>query len=383
MGSNVETRITTRWRPLWVTVTVASLVLGACTSAPAGTGTTSTPAASVPAASASVEPGESPSGGTGETPAWCGTKEIKLSVSDGFGGNNWRRITSGEAEAEAKKCPNITEYIYTDGQGDTQKSISDLNGLAAQGVDAMVVFPDASEAMLPAIRDAYKAGSVVVPYRVSPGGTPGTDYNQFISTDFCNDAKLMAAWLQKALPNGGNVVYLGGPAGNSQSTTRSECLHEVLNPTNIKLIGEQPFEVTNWDPAETQRVITAALAKFPQIDGWATDFGAAFASSLPAFDQAGREVGPVATEDSNAFGCASIERGFEAMTVSSQNWMSRTAVQWAVALAAGGTPPESTVVENYVFDDSIDGEVRCDKDLPGDAILSSQLTKEELVAVLQ
>ena len=48
----------------------------------------------------------------------------------------------GEAEAEAKKCSNITEYIYTDGQGDTQKSISDLNGLAAQGVDAMVVFPD-------------------------------------------------------------------------------------------------------------------------------------------------------------------------------------------------------------------------------------------------
>jgi ribose transport system substrate-binding protein len=383
MGSNVETRITTRWRPVWVTVTVASLVLGACSGAPAGTGAASAPAASVPASSASVEPGESPSGGTGETPAWCGTKEIKLSVSDGFGGNNWRRITSGEAAAEAKKCPNITEYIYTDGQGDTQKSISDLNGLAAQGVDAMVVFPDASEAMLPAIRDAYKAGSVVVPYRVSPGGTPGTDYNQFVSTDFCNDAKLMAAWLQKALPNGGNVVYLGGPAGNSQSTTRSQCLHEVLDPTNIKLIGEQPFEVTNWDPAETQRVITAALAKFPQIDGWATDFGAAFASSLPAFDQAAREVGPVASEDSNAFGCASIDRGFETMTVSSQNWMSRTAVQWAVALAAGGTEPESTVVENYVFDDPIDGEVHCDKELPGDAILSSQLTKEELVAVLQ
>ena len=159
-----------------------------------------------------------------------------------------------------------------------------------------------------------------------------------------------------------------------------QCLHEVLDPTNIKLIGEQPFEVTNWDPAETQRVITAALAKFPQIDGWATDFGAAFASSLPAFDQANREVGPVASEDSNAFGCASLERGFPTMTVSSQNWMSRTAVQWAVALAADGTPPQSTVVDNYVFDDSIDGEVHCDKDLPGDAILSSQLTKEEMSA---
>ena len=371
-----------RWLMRWAVLVVVSAVMAACSGGGATSPSASAseaPQSSAPETSASAAASEA----TGEVPAWCGTKEIRLSVSDGFGGNNWRRITSGEAESEAKKCPNIVEYIYTDGQGDTQKSISDLNGLAAQGVDAMVVFPDASEAMLPAIRDAYNAGSIVVPYRVSPGGEAGVDYNQFISTDFCNDAKLMAEWLKKALPEGGKVVYLGGPAGNSQSTTRSQCMHEVLDGTNIELIGEQPFEVTNWDPAETQRVITAALAKFPQIDGWATDFGAAFASSLPAFDQANREVGPVASEDSNAFGCASIERGFPTMTVSSQNWMSRTAVQWAVALAAGGTPPESTVVENYVFDDSIDGEVHCDPDLPGDAILSSQLTKEELVAVLE
>src|SRR5690349_21337211 len=32
----------------------------------------------------------------GAAPAWCGPKQITLSVSDGFGGNNWRRITSGE-----------------------------------------------------------------------------------------------------------------------------------------------------------------------------------------------------------------------------------------------------------------------------------------------
>jgi ribose transport system substrate-binding protein len=328
---------------------------------------------------------QSPSASTGGVPAWCGTNDITLSVSDGFGGNNWRRITSGEAAAEAKKCPNITEYIYTDGQGDTQKAISDLNGLAAQGVNAMVVFPDAGEAMLPAIRDSYEAGSVVVPYRVFPGGEAGVDYNVYVETNFCDDAHLMAQWLQKALPDGGKVVYLGGPAGNSQSTTRSQCLHEILDGTNIELIGEQPFEVTNWDPALTQQVITAVLAKYPQVDGWATDFGAAFASSLPAFEQAGRTVGPVASEDSNAFACASLDpdKGFPIMTVSSQNWMSRTAVQWATALAAGGTPPDTTVVKNFVFDDAIDGEVHCDTSLPGDAILSSQLTPDELRAVLE
>jgi ribose transport system substrate-binding protein len=319
-------------------------------------------------------------------PTWCGTKQITLSVSDGFGGNNWRRITSGEAKAEAALCPSVTKYVYTDGQGDVQKSISDINGLAAQGVQAMVVFPDAGPAMLPAIRAAYQAGSIVVPYRVDPGGKAGTDFNQYISTDFCVDAKLMANWLIKALPNGGNVVYLGGPAGNSQSTTRSQCLHEVLDPTNIKLVGQQPFEVTNWDPAVTQQVISADLAKFPTIDGWATDFGAAFASSLPAFAQASRKVGVVAAEDSNAFACASIkpDTGFQIMTVTSQNWMSRTAVDWAVALATGGTPPDSAVVKNVAFEDSLATPpvVQCATDMPSDAIMSSHLTKEEQKAAL-
>jgi len=73
------------------------------------------------------------------------------------------------------------------------------------------VFPDQSEAVLPAIRSAYKAGRVVVPYRVSPGGKPGADYDYYIKTDFSYDGTLMAKWMVKALHGKGNVVYLGGP----------------------------------------------------------------------------------------------------------------------------------------------------------------------------
>lgn len=374
------------WRRTIGILGAVLIAVSACSNSasPSGGASSATPSqATASAGTASASPAGSATAGT---PAWCGPKPITLSVSDGFGGNNWRRITSGEAKAEASLCPSVTKYIYTDGQGDVQKSISDLNGLAAQGVSAMVVFPDAGPAMLPAIQSAFQAGSVVVPYRVDPGGTAGTDFNVYISTDFCVDAKLMANWLIKALPNGGNVVYLGGPAGNSQSTTRSKCLHEVLDPTNIKLIGQQPFEVTNWDPAVTQQVITADLAKYPQIDGWATDFGAAFASSLPAFSQANRKVGVVAAEDSNAFACASIDptNGFQMMTVTSQNWMSRTAVDFAVAIASGGTQPDSPVVKNVAFEDSLASppNVQCDKSMPNDAIMSSHLTKEEQKAAL-
>ena len=48
--------------------------------------------------------------------------------------------------------------------------------MVAQGVNALVVFPDAGEAMLPALRSAYEADVVTVPYRVFPGGEDGKDY---------------------------------------------------------------------------------------------------------------------------------------------------------------------------------------------------------------
>src|SRR5438552_12203582 len=85
-----------------------------------------------------------------ETPSWCGPKKATIALLDGYGGNSWRQVTTASGKQEALKCPSITNYEYADGQGDTQKSISDVKAMAAKGVDALVVFPDAGQAMLTA-----------------------------------------------------------------------------------------------------------------------------------------------------------------------------------------------------------------------------------------
>jgi ribose transport system substrate-binding protein len=330
--------------------------------------------------------GEAETASNGGTPSWCGEKEITLALADGFGDNNWRKITRAEAEAEAKECPSVTEVIYTDGQGNTQKAISDLEGLTAQGVNAAVVFPDAGKAMLPAITNMYKAGVVTVPYRVFPGGEAGVNYNTYVETDFKEAGKLWGEWLLKALPKGGKVLPLGGPAGNTQSEEEYEGMAAVVEGHGIEMVGEQPFSATNWEPAKTQQVITANLAKYPEIDAITTDFGAALASAFPAFKQAGREIPPIATEDSNELSCIQKKEGFPLFTVDSQNWMVRTAVQFAVAEASEGTPPSSNQVPQKAFEDSISGKpnpVMCNEKLSGEAILSSHLSEEELAASLE
>jgi ABC-type sugar transport system substrate-binding protein len=324
----------------------------------------------------------------GDVPAWCGTdKEITLALADGFGDNNWRKITTAEAEQEAALCPSVTDFKYTDGQGDTQKAISDIQSLVAQGVNAMVVFPDAGPAVLPAIRSAYQAGVVTVPYRVSPGGEAGTDYTAYVSTDFTQAGRLWGEWLIKALGDkGGKVLTLGGPPANSQSIDEYKGMGEVIaDHPGIQLIGEQPYTATDWDPAKTQQVVTAALSSNPEIDAITTDFGSALASSFPAFQQAGRDIPPIATEDSNLLGCDQKKLGFPLFTVDSQNWMVRTAVQVAVANATGGDVP-STEVPQKPFEDSLTGKpnpVECDSSLSGDAILSSHLNKTDLADALK
>src|SRR3954447_26711234 len=135
---------------------------------------------------------DSDSGGGGPVaggPPWCGSKKITVGLLDGFGGNSWRLVTTASAKAEIAKCASVTSFSYADGQGNTQKAISDIQGMVAKGVGAIVVFPDAGNAMLPALRSAYKANVVTVPYRVDPGGKDGTDYNVWVGASFANDGK--------------------------------------------------------------------------------------------------------------------------------------------------------------------------------------------------
>ena len=320
---------------------------------------------------------------TSARPSWCGPKKIKLGFTDGFGGNSWRLVTTASAREEAQKCSSVTSIDYADGQGNTQKAISDIQGMVAKGVDALVVFPDAGKAMLPALRSSYKAGVVTVPYRVTPGGQAGRDYNVFIDTPFVSAGRNWGKWILKVLPKGGNVLMLSGPKGNSQGVEENKGLHQILDKTKkYTFIGEQPFEVTDWDPAKTQKVLSAAIAKNPKIDVIVSDFGPSLVGALPEFTKSGRTIPALATSDGNVLGCFWKKQHaknptFKLMTVSTQNDHARLAIDWAVALASGGKKPASTHFPSLLFEDSVTGKphpVECRANLPGDIYLSAQLS---------
>ncbi|MBV8796498.1 MAG: substrate-binding domain-containing protein [Hyphomicrobiales bacterium] len=319
-----------------------------------------------------------------ETPSWCGPKKASIAFLDGFGGNSWRVITTASAKEEALKCPSITDYQYADGQGNTQKAISDIKSIAARGTDALVVFGDAGPAVLPALTSVYKSGKVVVPYRVVVGGEAGKNYSKYIGASEKEDGVSWANWIKSILPSGGNVLFISGPAGNSQGLSELEGLKSVLGP-DYKFINPPPFDVTNWDPALTQQVLTAEIAKNPKIDVIVSDFGPSLVGALPVFKKFNRSIPPIATSDGNILGCFWTDNhadnpDFKLFTVATGNDNARLAVQWAVALATDGTPPKEEVFIAPHFEDSVSGKpsaVQCRKDLPGDIYLSAQMKGED------
>ena len=369
-----------------------SAAAAATSAAAAATSAAAAASSAAPAASSAAASAAGSAAASGGVPAWCGPNKITLGFADGFGGNSWRLVTTESGKQEAAKCPSVSQLIYTDGQGDLQKSISDIQGMVAKGVNALVVFPDASEAILPTLKEAFDAGVVTVPYRVFPGGKDGVDYTKFIALDAANDGHNYADFFKKALPDGGNILVLSGPKGNSQGTLMAQELRKELGAEAGKytFIGEDPFEVTNWDPALSQKVLTAAIAKYPQIDGIASDFGPSLVGALPEFTKAGKKIPVLATSDGNVLGCfwqdqKAAGNEFPMMTVQTGNDHARTAIDYAVAVATGGQVPATTAHQHKIFEDSLDPSkpVQCRKDLPGDIYLSAQLSAEDQAALMK
>jgi ribose transport system substrate-binding protein len=319
-----------------------------------------------------------------DAPSWCGPKKASLALLDGYGGNSWRLVTTASGAAEAAKCPSITNYQYADGQGNTQKAISDINSFAARGVDALVVFGDAGPAVLPALTSAFKAGRVVVPYRVDVGGEEGKNYTKFVGASFVDDGVSWGNFIKSILPSGGNLLFLSGPAGNSQGLDELKGLKQVLGD-EYKFLNTAPFDVTNWDPALTQKVLTAEIAKNDKIDVIVSDFGPSLVGALPVFKKFNKSVPALATSDGNSLGCFWADSqadnpDFKLFTVATGNDNVRLAVDWAVAKATGGKDPSDTIFKAPNFENSVTGKpsaVTCRKDLPGSIYLSAQMSGDD------
>ena len=140
--------------------------------------------------------------------------KLRIGVSNGFSGNTWRTECMASLRNEASKHPEIADLIIVDGQGDITKQVNDIRDLISQQVDAILVIPNSSTAVAPALARAMRANIPVIPFNLDVSGEQWCSY---IGTDPVKKGVAWGKFMTEALDGKGKIVVLGGLPGNSGS----------------------------------------------------------------------------------------------------------------------------------------------------------------------
>jgi ribose transport system substrate-binding protein len=368
---------------LLAAIAIMAWSVAACGSSSQSTGSATTASSSAAGTSAANTAAQSATAaqeisdvGVSGSTSFCGTKKIVLGIHDGFGVNAWSQESLAAVRSEAALCPNVKTVVAIGG-GDLQKSISDVNSMVAQGVNALVLIPDFGQAQLKSIQNATKAGVKVVPWGANPGGVPGKDYVAYVDWSAPASGTRWAKWMVEALHGKGNVIFTGGPAGNPVGAEQLAAIVAVFksHPGMKLLTGDTTWPVTNWDPATAQKVTSALLAKYPKIDGIISNYGTDALASARAFQAANRKLVPIATLDANGLSCIYKKAGVPLATISSRNWLGRIAARKAIAAAEGQQDNEPSTYDLPFFEDSLHGKpLQCSATEAPDFYPSNKIT---------
>ncbi len=275
--------------------------------------------------------------------------EVIAGMADGFGGNVWRQVTKMEFILQALSYPEIGKIIYTDANLDTQKAISDFRSLIAQGVDVMIGYADAGDALLPSIKEATKRGIPYVTYANGPVGEPGVDYTAVTGPDNCTFGQAFAEAVAAAYPDGGVVAHLGGTPGNPISTTINDCEVAALEEIAPGKFENLPLADTNWTRQGSLEAASGILsAHGTDVVAWSGECADCDVGILRAYDAAGLPYAFLlgAQSDEQSLMCPALESPeLSVHHASGYNSQGRMALTIGMMKLAGAPIPGQVVIK--------------------------------------
>ncbi len=211
--------------------------------------------------------------------------------------NPWRVVGWTTMQAEvALQGDKIKQFTYVDATGKDEKQISDMADLATKGCDAIIVAPNTTAALTPAVEKACATGIPVIVF------------DRGVTTD-CMVANIhpiggyaygaaAAEFLVSTVKKGGNVLALRILPGVDVLETRWSAAKVIFDQAGINVVGVQ---FTDGDPAKTKSIVSDYIRRFGTLDGVWMDAGATSVAASEAFEDAGKPIPPMTGEDQNDF----------------------------------------------------------------------------------
>lgn len=160
---------------------------------------------------------EENSGATGDQSAEKNDITIGIVVKT-MGNPFFREIAYGAIEAGKEFGVNVIP-LATAKEGEIDEQIKICEDLLQKDVDALVVTPQHSSGIAPAVLEAHRAG---VPFIAVDTNVEGEEVDCFIGMDNIEAGQIIAEYVAEKMGGQGNAVILEGMAGASTSIERSE-----------------------------------------------------------------------------------------------------------------------------------------------------------------
>lgn len=313
-----------------------------------------------------------------QSPKSSAQADLFVAYSDGTCGNSWRTTVRAEFEHEAKKQKAISKVVYKCAQGKLNQQIADIQSLTSQGVDILVVFADPGKSLLPAIRSATQRGVTVVPWNAPVGGKAGKDYAAYVGFSIPDQALLFAKFIAQKLKGSGNVVGVGGPAGNQYDPAHTNIMKAYWkkNAPRIKFL-EHAW--ADWAPGPSAKAMATLLSKYPDIDAVWTPEATTVKPELDQFLLANRAAPVFASLDVNGMmrdylklkpKNPTLQWGF----VSALTWGVRNALKVGLQSEAGRPIDKKLLnLQNYMSDCAKVCKKLYRKDMPDSYIPTTQV----------
>ena len=227
--------------------------------------------------------------GCGSTPSEPGRPRVAL-VMKSLANEFFKTMEDG-ARAHQAAAPERYELIASGirDEQDVGGQIRLVEQMIAEGVDALVIAPADSRALVSACRRAQQEGLVVVNIDNRLDAEVLAEQGiriPFVGPDNARGARLVGQYLAQRLEPGARVAILEGVPNAFNAVERKRGFEEAMAAAGVEVVASQS---ANWETSRANQVAAALVGEHPDLEALLCSNDSMALGAVAALKAAGRE----------------------------------------------------------------------------------------------
>ncbi|SNY90700.1 monosaccharide ABC transporter substrate-binding protein, CUT2 family [Cohaesibacter sp. ES.047] len=221
--------------------------------------------------------------------AFADDKPVVGLVMKSLANEFFQNMMEGAKAHEKKRGDYVLKAVGMKNETDFESQINAVENFITQGVDAIVIAPADSKAMVRPVKKAIAAGIVVINFDVALDA--GAKKQQglelaFVGPDNRGGAKLAGDALAEKIGKGGKVVIIEGNPGADNATERRLGFEASVKEYDLDLLDSR---TAHWETEEANTVFSNMLTAHPDVEGVMAANDSMAIGVVRALEAAGRD----------------------------------------------------------------------------------------------